>query len=105
MAKELDPNYHKVKGQMSTLFQEIKDLSKKSPDTQLNPFKLEYINEIIADANKILVGEYKPSKNFELFDKDDLPSNSDVVMILAQYINSFEDYYNDNNPYKLSTFD
>lgn len=98
MEKKLDPNYNKVKGQMNTLLQEMKELSKKNPDTTVNLFKLNYINEIIIEANKILIGKYKPSISFEKFDEEKLPSNSDIVMILAQYMNSFGDYYVENNP-------
>lgn len=102
MERKLDPNYNKVRGQMNTLLQEMKELSKKNPDTTVNEFKSKYVNEIIVEANKILTGKYKPSSSFEKFDEDKLPSNSDVVMILAQYINSFGDYYAENNPHGLS---
>jgi len=80
-AKDVD-FFEKVKAQLQQLQNEIGALSKSKPDGPINKFKLTFINEKLAEANTILTGEFKPSKDFTIFNVDELPTNSDVVMIL-----------------------
>jgi hypothetical protein len=82
--------FEKVKGQLQQLQTEISALSKSKPDNPINKFKLTFINEKLAEANTILVGGFKPFKEFTLFNVDDLPSNSDVVIVLSQYLDCLE---------------
>ena len=65
-------------------------VSKKSPDSPINSFKLKFVNHLLKTANELLVGHYKPFDDFDIFSDDELPSNSDVVMILSQYIECME---------------
>jgi hypothetical protein len=76
--------------QLESLLQEIRELSKKKPDDAVNKFKLGFINEKLDEANEILGVDFKPLKTFERFDIDSLPSNSDVVLILSQYMGALE---------------
>lgn len=75
---------------------ELRELSKKQPDGKVNKFKLGFINEKLADANGILGSQWKPLRTFEQFDVDDLPSNSDVVLILSQYTGALTRWQHDN---------
>jgi len=70
--------------QVDSLYDEFDKLSKKSPGDAVNKFKLKLINELIVKANEAL-GERRPFESFETFDEDELPTNSDVVVILSQY--------------------
>lgn len=89
--KEKDVDFFEmVKAHLQQLQKEVGALSKAKPDNPINKFKLGFINEKIGQANLILVGEFKPFKTFELFDEDDLPTNSDVVMVLSQYLDCLE---------------
>src|SRR5690242_16594557 len=74
-----------VRPQMNALLEEMRELSKKQPDKAVNKFKLRFINEKVRDANVFLRDDYRPLKGFEEFDVDELPTNSDVVLILSQY--------------------
>jgi len=74
-------------------------LSKKSPDAQINIFKLEYVNTIIKEANNLLGDNYIPFKTFEQFSIESLPTNSDVVFILSQYLNCMEQLRSENIEY------
>lgn len=78
--------FNKIQGQIKSLHDEIGVLSKKKPDDSVNLFKLKFINQILTEANEILDEEYVPLVGFTVFDEDSLPTNSDVVMILAQYL-------------------
>lgn len=81
--------FNKIQEQLEALHEEIGILSKKKPDDAVNEFKLEFINQVLREANAALDENYLPFADFTTFDKDNLPTNSDVVMILAQYLKCF----------------
>lgn len=82
--------FDRLKSQLHQLYGEITTLSKKSPDGSVNKFKLDFINEKVEEANRLLGEDSKPSKQFATFDLVSLPTNSDVVMMLSQYIDALE---------------
>lgn len=82
--------FEKVQTQLKALHEEIGILSKKKPDDGINKFKLRLVNNVLDHANRILSKKYKPFSDFNLFDVDTIPTNSDVVTILAQYLNCME---------------
>lgn len=85
--------------QLQGLHVEISLLAKKSPNDGLNLFKLKLVNKVLAVGNKILTGHYKPFEDFNVFDEEALPTNSDVTMILALYIEQAERFRSDNMIY------
>ncbi len=85
-------NLEKCLGKIEGFHTEMGALSKKSPDGPLNTFKLAFINRALADVNNLLGKEYRPFEDFDLFSEDALPTNSDVVLILAQYREALELY-------------
>ena len=88
--------FQKIQEQLQGLHNEIDKLSKKKPDDGINKFKLGFINEILENANSILDEAYLPFKDFRIFNEDVIPTNSDVVVILAQYIAAFNRESDDN---------
>lgn len=82
--------------QMKGMYEEIGLLSKKKPDGPVNKFKLKFINEVIAKANNLLGAEYMPLDGFASFDEETLPTASDVVFILSQYLKSMDKFRYDN---------
>ena len=89
-------SFLKVQTQIAALYNEMKDLSKKSPNNAVNEFKLKLINTLLSEANNVLDEANKPFGDFATFDVDELPSNSDVVMILSQYLNCLEQFRSEN---------
>jgi hypothetical protein len=89
-------NFEKTQGQLSSLHEEISALAKKSPSDSLNKFKLKFVNKAIAEANHLLGARYKPFDDFDQFDDVEVPSNSDVNLILGQYLNCLEKMRSDN---------
>lgn len=87
--QEID-TFEKLSGQLIGVYEEISLLSKKSPNDAVNKFKLKFINKIITDSNILLTDRYSPFEDFISFDEDDVPQNSDVVFILSQYLQCFE---------------
>lgn len=96
MKKEDVDLFEKINGQMEALHTEISALARKSSIDGINPFKLKFINQVLTEANNLLRDKYKPFTDFEIFDVDNMPSNSDVTMILAQYLICLETLRSDN---------
>jgi hypothetical protein len=86
----------KIIGQLQGAHSEISQLAKKSPNDSLNKFKLNLINKVVERANKVLGTKYRPFPDFEQFDSDDVPTTSDVTMVLAQYMEETERYRSDH---------
>ena len=89
-------DFEKIQTQLDSLHSEISILSKKSQNDALNKFKMKFVNQAIAKANTMLGEKYKPFPDFIQFEDDDLPTNSDVTMILGQYLNCLEKLRADN---------
>lgn len=83
-------------GQLQGLHTEIAQLARKAPNDAVNAFKLKLINKVINAGNAVLGEGYRPFTDFEEFDVDDVPTNSDVTLILSQYIEQTERYRSDN---------
>jgi len=90
--------YGKVQAQLSELHREISLLSKSKPDNPINTFKLNFINEMLGEANRILESTDRPFAGFETFDETNLPTNSDVVLVLSQYVSCLERWFHINRP-------
>ncbi len=96
MTKQEVDTFEKLQAQLQGLHIEISALSKKSQNDALNKFKLKFVNQILNDSNLLLGTKYKPFADFDLFDENDMPSNSDAAMMLTQYLNCFEKLRSDN---------
>ena len=82
--------FEKLIGQIDGLHNEIALTSKKAPNDAINTFKLKFINNILDQWNNLLGEQFKPFSDFEQFSSEDLPTNSDVTLMLAQYIEAAE---------------
>jgi len=87
--------FEKLEPQLHSFLAEISELSKKRPNDGLNKFKLKFINSTLESLNR-LIGEHRPFPDFDTFNEDDLPSNSDVVVILAQYATATYNFRRDH---------
>lgn len=96
MTKQEVDTFEKIQAQLEGLHSEISALSKKSQNDALNKFKLNFVNQILSEANKLLGKEYKPFPDFEIFDENEIPTNSDAAMMLTQYLSCFEKLRADN---------
>jgi hypothetical protein len=70
---------------------EIRELSKKKQDEPLNKFKVKTINKKLGQVKEVLSDE--PTSEFlELLDDLTLPSNSDAVLMISQFIQAMEQF-------------
>jgi hypothetical protein len=77
-------DYKMLSQQLDSLFEEMKEFSKKKPDEFINKVKVKIINRVLEKIKTIL--SHEPTLEFlDLLDEDTLPTNSDVVLILGQF--------------------
>lgn len=88
--------FEQLQAQLQSLYTEIAVLSKRKPDDAVNQFKLGLVNQVLEQANSILGESNRPFADFLRFDSDDMPTNSDVLLILSQYLNCLEKLRADN---------
>jgi hypothetical protein len=68
----------------SGLIQEMRELSKKKADATLNKGKVKILNRVLDDIRLFLADEPE-AKFLDELDDDDLPQNSDAVLVMVQY--------------------
>ncbi|MHA4737079.1 hypothetical protein [Dyadobacter sp. MSC1_007] len=93
--KDID-SFKKILNQLEGLHEEISTLSKKSYTDSLNSFKLNLVNQVLSRANEILGENYLPFTDFTIFEDANIPNNSDVTLVLSQYINCMESLREEN---------
>ena len=82
--------FERVAGYLSALHKEFAVQTKSKPDGAVNKFKLKVLNEKLGGANAFLAGTFKPFADFTLFEDTELPTNSDVALVLTTYLASLE---------------
>lgn len=76
---------------LDSVFSELKELSKKKQDGALNELKVKMTNRILTKIKMILDND--PTVEFlDLLDEVALPTNSDAVLIIAQFKAAMEQY-------------
>ena len=91
ISKEAGEKYDLLMPLLNGIYLEMQELSKKKPDTALNEYKIKAINRILIPTKELL--QYEDSHSFlDILNSDDLPTNSDVVLILNQYIRAMNMY-------------
>jgi hypothetical protein len=69
---------------LDSVFNEIKELSKKKQDGALNELKVKMTNRVLAKVKLILNDD--PTVEFlDLLDEEVFPTNSDAVLIISQF--------------------
>lgn len=84
---------------LKSAFDEVKEFSKKKQDEELNIKKVKMINRLLEKAKEILKNE--PTVEYlELLDEDELPTNSDAVLIMSQFITAMNKFHGDHYYYE-----
>lgn len=92
-------NFDILEDQIKGVYDEFSILSKKKPDGAVNKFKLGFINELIGKINPILGTKYIPLDGFSGFDEETVPTTSDVVLLLSQYLKNMDKFRYDNTQF------
>ena len=70
---------------LNALLDEVKELSKKKQDETLNKLKVDMINKVLTEIRTQVLQDEPILPFLHLLDSETLPSNSDAVLVLAQY--------------------
>ena len=98
LAEEQVKKYTMIFPMLESMRDEMKVLSSKKQDGVLNSLKVKMLNRVIGTARELLVSE--PTLEYlEELDEDMLPQNSDVVLILCQYIEALSQLRSKNQVY------
>lgn len=79
-----------------SLHQSFKLLSAKKPADSLNVFKCKQVNKILKVCNALLEN-LRPDQDFQAFDVDLMPTNSDCFLMLDLYVASMDMYKQRNS--------
>ena len=77
------------------LMQEMRELSKKKPDATLSKHKVTILNRVLTDISAVLEDEAE-AKYLDVLDDEQLPQNSDAVLVMVQHetaLAAFENRY------------
>jgi hypothetical protein len=74
---------------LQAMYREFAEAAKKKPDGILNTRKVEIVNRLLKDVMKIVEDE-PTSAYLDLLDEDEMPQNSDVILILGQFVAAME---------------
>lgn len=88
-------DYVLLKAMLYSQKKEFDLLSEKENDGQLNPMKIKMVNRVLEPLKELFSHE-DSHKFLDTLDEDELPTNSDVVLIISQYesaINGFRNKY------------
>jgi hypothetical protein len=100
--KEITEQFDMLFPIVESVYNEIKELSKKKQDGALNEMKVKITNRVLAKVKTILKDD--PTLEFlDLLDEVSLPTNSDAVMIIAQFKAAMQQFK--NRHYDTSTFE
>jgi hypothetical protein len=69
---------------LESIYNEMKEFSKKKPDEPLNSFKVKNVNRVLVKVKDILKNE--PTSIFlDVLDDETLPTNSDAILVIGQF--------------------
>ena len=94
---------------LDSVFNEIKELSKKKQDGALNQLKVKMANRVLLKVKSFLNDD--PTLEFlDLLDEEIFPTNSDAVLIISQFRAAMQQYKDKyygwaNNKYAWTTED
>src|SRR4051794_37457389 len=69
---------------LTAVVAEMRELSKKKQDGLVSTLKVRSVNRLLTDVQEAL-GEDPSVRYLDLLDEDDLPQNSDAVVVLTQW--------------------
>ncbi len=69
---------------LQAMYREFKELSKKKPEGAVSKAKIKVVNRLLTTCQEVLEAEASIDY-LDVLNEDDVPQNSDVVLMLSQY--------------------
>ena len=76
---------------LESAIHEMRDFAKKKPDGIVSSTKIKILNRLLIDLKEIIKAEESASY-LEPLSEEELPQNSDAVLILGQYLSALESF-------------
>lgn len=92
VSKEKVELYEVVRPLLHSAYSEVKVMSDKKQSEQLNLNKVKIINKLF-DKVLILLKDEPTIEFLQKLDEDDLPTNSDAVLILSQSLSAMDQFH------------
>lgn len=73
------------------LLQEVRELSKKKPETVFSDLQIKIINRVLDDVKKIFEGTNQETY-LDRLDETNAPRNCDVLMVMVQYESALKEF-------------
>ena len=87
-------DYELLNEMLSSLAHELRELSKKKQEGALNLTKVKMVNRVLKPLKEEIL-KNEPSQNFlDLLNEEEIPNNSDAVLIFSQYETALKEYKN-----------
>ena len=99
-------DYELLNGLIHSQKKEFDLLSKKKTDGQLNTTKIKMVNRVLEPLKELFMHEAS-HKFLDTLDQDEMPTNSDVVLIISQYelaIRKFKSKYHIDDKYQRDVY-
>lgn len=99
-------DYKLLKDMLHSQKKEFDLLSKKKSDGQLNPMKIKMANRVLEPLKELFKHE-ESHKFLDTLNEDEMPTNSDVVLIISQYetaVNEFRSKYYLKDKYQSNDY-
>lgn len=76
---------------LKAMYGEFKEFSKRKPEAVQSKRKVELVNRLLRECRSLLEAE-QSVRFLDLLDEDDLPQNSDLTLVLSQYVAAMEQF-------------
>lgn len=76
---------------IEAMYAEFKELGRKKPEGALSKPKIALVNRLLEKCREVLKGE-DALEFLDLLSEDDVPQNSDVVLMLSQYVAAMKQF-------------
>lgn len=96
LSRAVVDEFELVTSQLERLYGDFQGIAKGKGNDAVNTFKLNLLNTLLSRANKLLGSSYEAVRGFEQFDSEQLPSTSDALIIVSQYLGALEKMRSDN---------
>jgi|SRR3989337_1095466 len=77
---------------LEALYKQFKELSKKKPEAAVSVGKIKVLNRLLSRCREVLDAE-RSIEYLDLFEEDDVPQNSDVILMLSQFAAAMKGFH------------
>jgi hypothetical protein len=89
---------------LTAMYSEFKELAKKKPDAPVSKQKIKVVNRLLESCRSVLENE-ESLVFLDLLDEDDVPQQSDLTLMLSQYVAAMEAFRNQHSEFNGDDYD